>query len=101
MTVEVPQIQLLDDDMVGYRLAWCLVRQWIHGLRQLLGFSMFSTHFGNWTLLLCPRMFQPFSVFGCCLWSTAYLGRVRHLALQWIHVLREALDEFHIFSTVR
>ena len=32
----------------GYFWAWCLVRQWIHGLRQLLGafgwFSMFSTH---------------------------------------------------------
>ena len=24
-------------DMVGYCWAWCLVRQWIHGLRQLLG----------------------------------------------------------------
>ena len=37
MTVEVPQSQLLDDGMVGYRWAWCLVRLWIHGLRQLLG----------------------------------------------------------------
>ena len=32
----------------GYFWAWCLVRQWIHGLRQLLRafgwFSIFSTH---------------------------------------------------------
>ena len=37
MTVEVPQIQFLDDGMVVYCWAWCLVRQWTHGLRQLLG----------------------------------------------------------------
>ena len=32
----------------GYFWAWCLVRQWIHGLRQFLGafewFSLFSMH---------------------------------------------------------
>ena len=54
MTVEVPQIQLLDDGMVGYRWAWCLVRQWIHGLRQLSGAFGWVLHIlyelGNWTL---------------------------------------------------
>ena len=37
VAVEVPQIQFLDDGVVGYWWAWYLVRQWIHGLRQLLG----------------------------------------------------------------
>ena len=37
VAVEVPQIQFLDDEMVGYCWAWYLVRQWIRGLRQLLG----------------------------------------------------------------
>ena len=161
MTVEVPQIQLLDDGMVGYRWAWCLVGQWIHGLRQLLGAFGWVLHilyaFGNWTLhpeplesgsslfavwvysswVGCARVLrsvslrQPLEEFplprrfaragrtwkldtsplpsylsalfgvGCCLWSTAYLGRERYLVQQWIHVLREALDEFHLFSTVR
>ena len=38
-------------------------------------------------------------VCGCGLWSTAcwILGRVRCLFQQWIHVLREALDEFQHF----
>ena len=31
------------------------------------------------------------SVFGCCLWSTLYSGRVLCLVQQWIHVLRERL----------
>ena len=35
--VEVPQIQFLDNELVGRWWAWRLVRQWIHGLRQLLG----------------------------------------------------------------
>ena len=39
------------------------------------------------------------SVFGCCLWSTSYSGRVRCLVPQWIHVLLEALNEFHICSS--
>ena len=39
------------------------------------------------------------SVFGCCLWSTLYSGRVLCLVQQWIHVLREASGEIHIFST--
>ena len=37
VAVEVPQIQFLDDEMVGYWRAGYLVRQWIHGLRQLQG----------------------------------------------------------------
>ena len=37
VAVEVTQIQFLDDEMVGYWWAWYLVRQWIHGLLQLLG----------------------------------------------------------------
>ena len=39
--------------MVGNRWAWCLVRQWIHGLRQLLGGFGWVSHIlyalGNWT----------------------------------------------------
>ena len=54
MTVEVPQIQFLDGGMVEHRLAWCLVRQWIHGLRLLLGAFGWVLHvfhaLGNWTL---------------------------------------------------
>ena len=30
------------------------------------------SHLENWTLLLCPRIFQLILAFGCCLWSTAY-----------------------------
>ena len=37
VAVEVPQIQFLDDEMVGCWWAWYLARQWIHSLRQLLG----------------------------------------------------------------
>ena len=45
VAAEVSQIQFLDAAMVGYWWAWCLVRQWTYGLRQLLvdGFSTFST----------------------------------------------------------
>ena len=42
--------------------------------------------------------FSP-SVFGCCLWSTLYSGHVLCLVQQWVHVLREAFGELHIFST--
>ena len=52
VAVEVPQIQFVDDDMVGYCWAWCLVRQWIHGLRQVLGaFGRFSL----WRRTRIPR----------------------------------------------
>ena len=59
----------------------------------------------NWTLRLRPRFCQLVMVFRCCLWSKAYwifreILRANHLLRQWIHGLREALDEFHLFSTV-
>ena len=53
---------------------------------------------GNLDFAFTLVSFSP-SVFGCCLWSTSYSGRVRCLVPQWIFCLREALDEFHIFST--
>ena len=101
--VEVAQIQFLDDEMVGYLWACCLVRQWMHGLRQLLGacgwffhtfyvvvfsdpqvasahsccFSCFPTPatLGHWTLRLrAPCIWQfPWSLLGCTL-QVAMLG---------------------------
>ena len=59
MTVELPQIQLLNDGMVGYRWAWCLVRQWIHGLRQLLGSHIFDVMvFSDPEVDAAPSMLQ-------------------------------------------
>ena len=60
------------------------------------------SHLEIWTLLLCPRIFQLVLVYGCRLWSTAYwifreILRALHLVRQWIHVLREALEEFTHF----
>ena len=45
-------------------------------------------------------------VFRCCPWSTAFwifreILHAHHLVRQWIHVLREALDEFFTLSTLR
>ena len=53
---------------------------------------------GNLDIAFTLVSFSP-SVFGCCLWSTLYSGRVLCLDQQWIHVLREAFGELHIFST--
>ena len=54
---------------------------------------------GNLDFAFALVSFSP-SVFGCCLCSTSYFsGRVRCLVPQWIHVLLEAMDKFHIFST--
>ena len=83
----------------GYFWAWCLVRQWIHGLRQLVGafgwFSMFSTH-----LEIGHYVHEPLvsgsscSLFGVLL--AQCLVRLR------IHVLYHPgwhLEEFQTFST--
>ena len=56
----------------------------------------------NWTLLLCPCIFQLILAFGCCLWSIAYwifreILRAPHLVRQWIHVLRGLWKILHIF----
>ena len=53
---------------------------------------------GNLDFAFALVSFSP-SVFGCCLWSTLYSGSVLCLVQQWIHVLREAFGELHIFST--
>ena len=53
---------------------------------------------GNLDFSFALVSFSP-SVFGCCLWSTSYSRRVLCLVQQWIHVLREAFGELHIFST--
>ena len=47
VAVEVPQIQFPDDEMVGYWWPWYLVRQWIHGLRQLLGCFWMGSPFSS------------------------------------------------------
>ena len=103
VAVEVPQIQFINDEMVEYWCACCLVRQWIHGLCQLLGacgwfFHIFyvmvfsdpevaSSHsccfscfpapvtLGNWTLPLTSPLYLavPCSLFGCTL-QVAMLG---------------------------
>ena len=54
------------------------------------------SHLEIWTLP-SPSYPSVLLVYGCCLLSTSYLGRVRCLGRQWIHVLREALDEFQHF----
>ena len=112
LAVEAPQIQFLDDEMEGCWWAWYLVRQWIHGLRQLLGafgwflhifyvmvfsdpevapvhnrrFSCFPelATFGIWT----PRSRVPStwqSLVRCC----CVLFVVQCLVQQWIHVMRQ------------
>ena len=54
------------------------------------------SHLEIWTLP-SPLCLSVLLVYGCCLWSTSYSGRVRCLVQQWIHVLWEALDEFQHF----
>ena len=77
MTVEVPQIQLLDDGTVEYRWAWCLVRQWIHGLRQLLGaFWMGSPHsLRTWKLDTTSRASRIWQFLVRCL-GVLFMGRL-------------------------
>ena len=50
-------------------------------------------------LCLCPRIFQSFWCMGvaCGVRRVGFSGRVRCLVQQWMHVLREALDEFQHF----
>ena len=60
------------------------------------------SHLENWTLLLCPRIFQLILAYGCCLWSAAYwilreILRAPHLVRQWTHVLRGLSNNLHIF----
>ena len=82
----------------GADCAWLLVR---HGgfWKNFLFFVPFAALFahGNLDIAFALVSFSP-SVFGCCLWSTSYSGRVLCLVQQWIHVLREALGELHTFS---
>ena len=53
-------------------------------------------------LCLCHRFFQSFWCMGvACGVRRIGSGRVRCLVQQWIHVLREAFDEFQHFSTLR
>ena len=54
----------------------------------------------TWKSGLCLALvsFSP-SVFGCCLWSTSYFGTLALLGSTVDTCLREAIGEFHIFST--
>ena len=83
----------------GADCAWLPVR---HGgfWKNFLFYVPFAALFapGNLDIAFALVSFSP-SVFGCCLWSTLYSGRVLCLVQQWIHVLREAFGELHIFST--
>ena len=84
---------------VGADLSWLPVR---HGFWKNFLFYVPAlpccSHLENWTLLLRPCIFQLIPAFGCCLWSTSYSGRVLCLVQQWIHGLRKAFGELHIFS---
>ena len=83
----------------GADCAWLPVR---HGgfWKNFLFYVPFAALFapGNLDFAFALVSFSP-SVFGCCLWSTSYSGRVLCLVQQWIHVLREAFGELHIFSS--
>ena len=50
-------------------------------------------------LCLCPRIFQSFGVWVLPVEYVVFSGRVCCLVQQWFYNLREALEEFHIFST--
>ena len=54
----------------------------------------------TWKSPLClrPRFFQSFGVWVLPLEYVEFSGRVLCLVQQWIHVLREAIGELHIFS---
>ena len=49
-------------------------------------------------LFLRPRIFQSFGVWVLPLEYVVFSGRVLCLVQQWLHVLREAFGELHIFS---
>ena len=53
-------------------------------------------HLEIWILLSPSFLSVLVLVNWCCLWVQRmdFSGRVRYLVQQWIHVLREALDEF-------
>ena len=113
VAVEVPQLQFLDDGMVEYCWAWCLVRQWTHGLRQLLGAFRWLLHIfyvmvfsdpevdaapsmlqllpqlvtlGNWTPR--PRASRTWQFLVRCL---GVLFMAQCLVQQWVHAMRQLL----------
>ena len=57
-------------------------------LEEFLFYVPFAALFapGNLDFAFALVSFSP-SVFGCCLWSTSYSGRVLCLVHQWIHVV--------------
>ena len=77
---------------------------WKNFLLRRVARAVRTWKFGHFSFVLVS--FSPCPVFGCCLWCAAFwifreILRALHLVRQWIHVLREALDEFLTFSTLR
>ena len=81
----------------GADCAWLPVR---HGglWKNFLFYVPFAAPFAPGNLDFAFALVSFISVFGCCLWSASYSGCVLCLVQQWIHVLREAFGELHIFS---
>ena len=95
MTVEVPQIQFLDDGMVGYCWAWCLVRHPhifyvmvfsdpdVDAVPSMLQLLPQLVTLGNWTQR--PRASRTWQFLVRCL---GVLFMAQCLVQQWVHAMR-------------